>query len=547
MKKSQFGNLKLLQCALQILYSKMTFILSNPRISLWIIRNLIVKTETKGFKSKAQNYLPKSNRSFFLLLKFFVLNNCKSYNEEYTYKLWMKYTESNHIFSELSNNLRIYNKLSQTAEVSDVGYTILYEEGAKPSNLALSIISHYLRENDNVYFAYGDYDHLENGERVKPVFTCAWNKYLFHAVDYLGPLCIVENSVLKIVLTEKKMNSIEEVKYSLLKYLLKKEMPIHKIEGILSHKTSIDSSSLIEHRNLLNKFDFGQFKMDENRVVPIRNLNLHSYKVDIIIPSKDNWTILDRCIQSILKKTTYGNYAIVVVNNKSIEKETFEYLNKLKSYDNISVTDYDDEFNFAGINNFAVQKSKADYICFLNDDTEVISENWLIDLMHYAVQEDVGAVGSMLLYPNATIQHAGIVLGMGGIAGHRYKYMNPKNIDNLRYVQEVSAVTAACLCISREKFIGTGMFDERLGTSFNDVDLCIRLMKGNLKNILVPTSQLYHYESVSRGSDFSKKNSKRYREECELIIEKWENLEKEECYTNASCNFHSKDLRILLR
>ena len=218
--------------------------------------------------------------------------------------------------------------------------------------------------------------------------------------------------------------------------------------------------------------------------------------VSIIIPTKGNIKLLKTCIESIEKKSSYKNYEIIVVDNSKKEK-TRKYLGGLKH----KVLFYNEPFNFAKINNFAVTYAKGDQIVFLNDDTLVISQDWIERMLEYSVRPNVGAVGALLFYLNDTIQHAGVLIGVGGITSHAFEGLARVESgykDLIKTVRECSAVTGACMMIKKNLFEKIGGFDKNFAFSFNDVDLCLRLREKGYLVIYTPFAQLYHHGSASR-------------------------------------------------
>lgn len=272
--------------------------------------------------------------------------------------------------------------------------------------------------------------------------------------------------------------------------------------------------------------------------------------VSILIPNKDHVADLKRCIDSIIEKTTYPNYEIIVIENNSSEEETFRYYKELESNSKITVARYEGEFNYSKINNFGRTFAHGKYLLLLNNDTEVITPNWMEELVMFAQRPDVGAVGAKLLYPDKTIQHAGVVLGLGAhrSAGHifyKYEYDNLGYMGKLWYQQNVSAVTGACLCVKASDFDEVGGLNEELTISLNDVDFCLRLRKADKLNIFNPYCELYHYESVSRGSDVngeSEKRAERYQKECNLFKEIWKaELDNGDPYYNVNFSLDRAD------
>lgn len=253
-------------------------------------------------------------------------------------------------------------------------------------------------------------------------------------------------------------------------------------------------------------------------------------RVDLIIPTKDNYELLRNCVSSILERTTYENYVIWVIDNGSTNTETLQYLQELEVGDRTRVLRYPASFNYAAINNFAVRETEAPVIGLINDDIEVIADDWLTEMVSWAAQPDIGCVGAKLYYRDDTIQHAGVILGLGGVAGHAhlgYRRGDPGYFGRAVLVQNYSAVTAACLVIRREVYEGLGGLNERdLPVAFNDVDFCIRVREAGFHNVWTPYAELYHLESASRGSDFTPENVDRFRDEIQYMTTRWRSLLK---------------------
>lgn len=233
--------------------------------------------------------------------------------------------------------------------------------------------------------------------------------------------------------------------------------------------------------------------------------------VSILIPNKDHIDDLEKCLSSIYEKSTWKNYEILVVENNSEKPETFEYYKNLSwRYPKARVLTWKEGFNYAAINNFAAKDAKGSYLLFLNNDVEVITPGWIEEMLMICQQPDVAIVGAKLYYPDNLIQHAGVVLGMGGIAGH---IMCQASCEDKGYfgravnVQEISAVTAACMLMKVEDFEAVGGFDEEFVVAFNDIDLCMKERAAGKKVVFTPYAELYHYESKSRGMEDTPKNS----------------------------------------
>ncbi|RKM57821.1 glycosyltransferase family 2 protein [Butyrivibrio sp. CB08] len=284
-------------------------------------------------------------------------------------------------------------------------------------------------------------------------------------------------------------------------------------------------------------------------------------KVSIVIPNCEHAEDLKRCIDSIYEKSVYDNYEIIVVENNSKGSEIRGYYEELKNgglKDVVKVVDFTEwqknsgaatteGFNYSAVVNYGVKNSTGDYIILLNNDTQVITVNWIEELLMYAQREDVGAVGGKLYFPDRKIQHAGVVLGLGAhrTAGHSHygqAGMNLGYMGRLCYAQDVSAVTGACLMVSRRKYDEVGGFDEGFAVSLNDVDFCLKLREKGYLNVFTPFAELYHYESLSRGLDLEGKNAARYDKESEHFRTKWkEVLDKGDPYYNPNFSLDRSD------
>lgn len=239
--------------------------------------------------------------------------------------------------------------------------------------------------------------------------------------------------------------------------------------------------------------------------------------VSILIPNCDHTDDLRNCIDSILAKTSYSNYEIVIIENNSTSDGVFDYYEQLQSeHDNIKVIVWGGSFNYSAINNFGAKHCSGDYYLLLNNDTSVITDDWIEQMLMYAQRDNVGAVGAKLLYPDDTIQHAGIGLGLFDLAGHLFRGAernDPGYMGRLIYTQNVSAVTAACMMVRKDVWERVNGFDESFAVAFNDVDLCMRIRKAGYLIVWTPFSELYHYESKSRGFDDTEDKRKRFENE----------------------------------
>lgn len=308
----------------------------------------------------------------------------------------------------------------------------------------------------------------------------------------------------------------------------------------------------------LRRHGYDHFKITSTRafetIFKIRYEIIGTPKISIIIPNKDHVEDLRRCIGSILEKSTYDNYEIIVVENNSKEDETFAYYKQIGENDKITVVTYrpaeGETFNYSKVNNYGVAMSTGEYILLLNNDTEVITVNWLEELLMYAQRNDVACVGAKLYYPNKTIQHAGVVIGLGAhrTAGHSHYMQHRDNLGymgRLCYTQDVSAVTGACLLVKRKCYDEVGGLGEDFAISLNDVDFCLKLRDKGYLNVFTPFAELFHYESASRGSDMQGDNAERYNKESEYFRKKWADVLKQgDPYYNPNFSLDRSDFAL---
>lgn len=268
--------------------------------------------------------------------------------------------------------------------------------------------------------------------------------------------------------------------------------------------------------------------------------------VSILIPNKDHINDLEQCVQSILKKSTYHNYEILVIENNSTEDETFRYYKKLEAQDSrIRILYYKGDFNYSKINNFGARQAKGDYYLLLNNDTEVINPHWLEEMLGYCMRSDVAIVGARLYYPDDTIQHAGVVAGLGGVAGHVFIGLpkgNPGYFRRIICAQDLSVVTAACMMVKKAAFWEVDGLTEELKVAFNDVDFCLKIRQQGYLIVYNPYVELYHYESKSRGYEDSPEKIARFQGEIDWMKSHWGDFfAKGDPYYNVNLTLDRQD------
>ena len=263
--------------------------------------------------------------------------------------------------------------------------------------------------------------------------------------------------------------------------------------------------------------------------------------VSVIIPTRDRIDLLSKCMDGLLNQTEYPTLEIIIVDNNSKEPETHAYFETIGG-DRVRVIPFNGDFNFSAINNFAVAKSKGEIIVLLNNDVEIIHSDWLVELVSQAVRPEIGAVGCRLYYADNYVQHDGIIIGIGGVAGYAHPRLEREAIGEFgrsKLIQNYSAVTAAALVVRKSIYMEVGGLDEKnLAVAFNDVDFCLRIQEAGYHNLYTPFAELYHHESVSRGPDTDPKKAARFEKEAMYMKNNWsEMISRDPCYSpNLSLN-----------
>jgi GT2 family glycosyltransferase len=402
-------------------------------------------------------------------------------------------------------------------------YVLPLRAGDALSQTALLRLAERLQTDQWASILYGDHDEIdERGRRVRPWFKPQWNEEMFLAQDFLSPCVAIETGIAR----SANATTLSDL---LLAATSLAEGRILHVPHVLCHLdpagSRCDSARLADVARYLEPLaattELGSFDtVKVNWPLPAEHP-----LVSIIIPTRDCAGLLRACVDSVLAKTSYEPYEVLVVDNGSVEPEALNYLSEIARHPNVRVLRYDQPYNFSAINNFASREAQGTFLCLLNNDTEVVAPDWLTEMMRQAVRPGVGAVGAKLLYDDGSIQHAGIVVGMGDAAGHPHRFLaaeDPGYFRQPHVSQFVSAVTAACLVIDKAKYEAVGGLDEEnLAVAYNDVDLGLKLQAAGWRNVYVPHAVLLHHESKSRGSDMAPENRERYSRELRFLQERW--------------------------
>lgn len=442
---------------------------------------------------------------------------------------------------------------------------------------ALYHVAHEINQHPDVDLIYSDEDKInENGDRFGPYFKTDWNPDLFYAQNMFCHLGIYRHSILKTIGGFRKgYEGSQDYDIALRALLHSDNSRVRHIPKVLYHWRAIEGSTALDLASksyavdtsrqaikdyfaaaypgsgitVTDAFGIAQQKGYHRIQWPLPN---PAPKVTLLIPTRNSYHLLRTCIESILAKTTYPNYEIVILNNQSDDPETLNYFAALKGKGNIQILDYDEPFNFSAINNFGVSQTKGEVLGFINNDIAVITPNWLEEMVSNALRPDIGAVGAKLYYPNDTIQHGGVLLGVGIgdmiVAGHAFYHL-PKN-DPGYYArailtQNLSAVTAACMVVRREVFEAAGGFDEEhLCVAFNDVDFCLKAVEKGYRNLWTPYAELYHYESATRGYEDTPEKVKRFRKEQAYMRKRWGSLLDNDPFYSPNLNAERGDFSL---
>lgn len=460
-------------------------------------------------------------------------------------------------YNFLGENLGISGNTNEALKMATGDYiSLLDHDDLLPVNCLYEVVK-AINEDPDVEFIYTDEDKITTMDKprfdpyFKPDFaidTLRANNYICHfstfrkdLMDKLGGFRDKYNGaqdydiIIRMAETTNKIKHIPKILYHWRVHELSTAKPGATakpyafeagIKVLEDHLKRVGLEGKVNHGVTLGSYKI-TYKIKENP------------KVSILIPNKDYVSTLEACLKSIEKLTTYKNYEIIVIENNSTEPETFEYYKKIDGKNKTRVVYYPGkEFNYSAIINFGVRNATGDYIIQLNNDIEVMTKDWIEEMLMFAQREDVGAVGVELFYPDKTIQHAGIIIGIGGVAGHVFRNL-PMNTHGYfskdSTIQNLSAVTAACIMTKKSIYEEVGYMDEGFKVAFNDVDFCLKIRELNKLIVYNPYAKLWHYESKSRGYEDTQEKRERFKGEIDRFNEKWGDfLKKGDPYYNIN-------------
>ena len=440
------------------------------------------------------------------------------------------------------NNGHISEATNSALAIAGGSHVAFLDHDDELSPDALHQVVLALAEHPQARLLYSDEDKIDaSGRRFDPHFKPGWNPELLRSQNYICHLMVVEAGLLaQVGMLRKGFEGSQDHDLALRCTEVLLPGQICHIPKVLYHWRATEGSTALGGEQKSYASAAGQRAVSEHLqrirrhgIVEIVSSGCYrtrlmlpapAPKVSLIIPTRDRADLLSLCVSSVLQKTDYPDFEVVVVDNGSLDPGACMLLDKLRQTPRVHVLDYPIPFNFSAIINQGVRHAAGDVLCLLNNDTEVINPSWLEELVARASQRDAGAVGAMLYYPDDTIQHAGVILGLGGVAGHIYTRMGrgaPGYMARAWVAQNMSAVTAACLAVRKEVFEEVGGLDEALPVAFNDIDFCLRLLQAGYRNVWTPYAELYHHESASRGSDDSPEKQARFAAEVHAMKWRW--------------------------
>lgn len=519
----------------------------NPLISIVIP---VYNAPIKVLKECIDSVLKQSYKNFEICIAddsstdSQVINTLKEYEDNYSNIKVVYRTKNGHI--SLATNSAI--------EISKGEFIGLLDNDDLLDENALYEVVAALNENNKLDLIYSDEDKIDlKGRFCDPNFKPNWSPDTLLSHNYICHFTVIRKSVVESVgMFRKGYEGSQD--YDLFLRVTEKTNNIYHIPKILYHWRMVEGSTSMTSNNKSYAVTSGINALKDalkRRKLSATISNIHtSYilnykitgnpKVSIIIPTKDKINLLSNCVNSILNKTTYKNYEIIIVDNNSTKKETFDMFEKLTlTYSNVRIIHDNGDFNFSRLNNEAVKICKGDYVLLLNNDIEVINDNWLEIMLGYAQQNHIGAVGPMLLFKDKTIQHAGVVVGVGKekIANHVH-YMDEKFVPDiggrLLVPYNYSAVTAACLLVSKDKYNEVNGLTEELAVNYNDIDFCLKLRDKGYYNVFLPQVELFHYESKSRGKTIKENQLLEFNKSCEYMIKIWGKYLKSDDFYNPN-------------
>jgi O-antigen biosynthesis protein len=434
--------------------------------------------------------------------------------------------------TSLSNQLYANWELCAAGKHIGGAYIAVVKPGDELHPLALYFVAEAIAANPDAGLFYTDEDKIDSdGKRYEPYFKCAFNYELLLTHNMVGNLAVFRRD-----LVESARSVLDDGgegnEYSLVLHAVEKVAPgrVVHIPRVLYHSRStprFDPRQTV-HAHLVRRGVVAEVMAAEppNTSRVRFDLPRPFPKVSVIVPTRDQSHLLRTCLTSIAQKTTYQNLEVIVIDNGSREDATLRLLEDHEAQ-GVRILRDDAPFNFSTLNNRAVQQASGDYVCLMNNDIEVLSPDWIEEMLSFAAHPAVGAVGARLWYPDGLLQHGGVILGLGSVADHAHRFLRRGEsgyFGRAGLHQSLSAVTAACLLIRKSLYQQLHGLDENLTVAFNDIDFCLRVSRAGYRNVWTPYAEMIHHESASRGSDRAMEKQPRVVQELEFMERRWGTL-----------------------
>jgi GT2 family glycosyltransferase len=419
--------------------------------------------------------------------------------------------------------------LEQALRASAGEFIIVLRAGCRLARNALFLLSQAISAAGDAALFFGDEDRVDaQGLRWSPWFKPAWNRELYLAMDYVSGACAIRTGAARRAVDAFGPDEVSVP--ALILHIADAGAHIVHLPHVLVHREAAPEASSLDHAKAVATVVAGGGgrtccgPYETVRVswpLPAENRPL----VSIIIPTRDKVELLRTCVETLLDRTKYAPIEVIIVDNGSEQAATKRFLRAIVADPRVRVLAAPGPYNYSALNNEAAASARGEFLCLLNNDTEIIDGDWLDEMMRYAVRTEVGAVGAKLLYADRSIQHAGVVVGIGDAAGHAHRYLPEGDAGYFRLphaTHYVTAVTGACLLVDRTKFDSVGGLDAQcFAVAYNDVDLCMKLEQAGWRNVYVPHAVLIHHESKSRGKDHAPDQIDRYRGELRRFQKRW--------------------------
>lgn len=566
--------------------SKLTNLRKVDEYKIWQKRHTITQEEILMQKNTTFEYMPKfsivvplyrTKISFLRELLESVMNQSYSNwelcladgteNESSLLAVSQEYTKKDARikYNSLSKNRGISENTNAAIQMATGDFIVFVDHDDTLAPNALYEFAKALNEDRNTEIIYSDEDKLEidGNTYFEPHFKSDFNIDLLCSMNYICHLFAVKKEIINQVgMLRTEFDGAQD--YDFILRCVEVTQNIKHIPKILYHWRCHSNSTSSNPESKMYAFEAGRKAVEEHykRIgVPAKVEHGQYYGIyktkflwkekpliSIVIPNKDHRKELKKCIDSIEEKSTYRNFEFVIIENNSTEQETFDYYKEIEQKENTKVVFYKEEFNYSKINNFGVEHTKGDYILLLNNDTMIINPDCLEEMLGYCMREDVGIVGARLYYEDDTIQHAGVILGLGGMAGHAFVGMSRYEngyFSRIICAQDYSAVTAACLMTKKEIYQKVHGLTEELQVAFNDIDYCMKVRELGKLVVYNPAAELYHYESKSRGKEDTPEKVERFNSEVDRFTNRWrKELEEGDPYYNPNFALNRADFAL---